>query len=420
MKSIKLDLSDEALEIIQTNNKYDAADKLDLGPSTIEKYKWVINNGLIIDSTECDNTVDDDQYDDYLAKQQKSKQRMQDNLRITRKQVREDNRLDNALLAHHESLISILKDKPPHSWKHELGKPLPESEGVGVLQLSDLHMNEIVELHNNQYDFTVASKRLQYLVKRAKKRFTDENVTKVLIVMSGDMLNSDRRRDELLSMAMNRSKSEIATVTLLEQVILDIANDFMVDIVSVVGNESRVGEKHSHLDLVATDNYDWTITEILKLLFRECDRVSFIDIPNPSEVIIKVNGHNFLVIHGDTIGQNTIHKTISQLKTKIASKHGVIIDYVLFGHIHSGYCSELFSRSGSLVGANSYSDGSLNLESKASQNIYIVKKNYIEPTLIDLQNPVDVVGYNIDETLKSYNAKSAKKAERYKIHNMKY
>lgn len=418
MKSIKLDIDDTVLETITLFNKYDASDKLDMPPSTIEKLKWVINNGdIVVDSDVESVDVVDEVYDDYVSKQQKSKQRLQDNLRITRKQIREQDRLDNAILAHNEALLKILKNKPPHTWKRDIGECLPNRDGVGVLHISDLHLNEIVELHNNQYDFNIASKRLQYLVKRAKKRFKDENVSKVLIIFSGDLLNSDRRRDELLAMAMNRSKSEIATVMLLEQLILDVANDFNVDIVSVIGNESRIGEKHSHLELVATDNYDWTITQILKLLFRDCKRVNFIDIQDPNEAIVNVNGHNFLIVHGDTIGQTAVHRTISQLKSKMSSKHGVIIDFVCFGHIHSSYCSELFSRNGSLVGANSYSDGALNLESRASQNIYIVKKNYIESSIIDVQTPVDVDGYNIDKTLMAYNAKSAKKAQRYKIHN---
>lgn len=414
MKKVQMEFSDEEMEILQAYSKYDVAEKMNIGISTAEKLKWCINNGDVVESAP--PSEEDEFLDKYIEREGKSKQRLQDNLRISRKHIREKNRNENALTALNESLKEILSTNPPTKWTRKLGSPLPDAEGVGVIQLSDLHMNELVELTNNRFDFDVASKRLQYLAKRAKKRFKDENVTNVLIVGTGDWINSDRRIDEILNMATNRTKAMLLTVMLIEQFILDIATDFSVEFASITGNESRVRDKHAYGDMVCTDNYDYSIHQTLKLLFRENDRVQFIDMDDPREGIINVCGHNLMILHGDTIGQNTIHKRVSQIKSKIASKYGIIVDYVIWGHIHSAYCSETFSRSGSLVGANNFSDDALALESKASQNIYIFKKNYIEPTMIDLQDPVDVEGYNIDDTLKAYNTKSAQKAIKYNIH----
>jgi predicted phosphodiesterase len=410
-----MDLEEDVFEVVLGSSKYDISDKLDIGVSTAEKLKYLVNNGEVADVAEL-NEIDDEVMDKFLASQNKAKQRLQDNLRITRKTIRDDARVENAIEEHCDSIRQLLVDKPPHTWKRELGESLPDAEGVGVIQLSDLHMNELVEMENNRYDFKVASQRLQYLAKRAKKRFKDENVTKVVIVGTGDFINSDRRIDELLNMATNRSKAEILAVMILEQFVLDIAEDFEVEIASITGNESRVRDKHAYSEAIATDNYDYTIFQILRLLLRDNDRVTFIDLDDPREGIININGHNLMIMHGDTVGQNTIHKTVAQIKSKMLAKYGVKVDYIVWGHIHSCYVSELFARSGSLVGSNSYSDDALHLESRASQNIYIFKKNYIEPTMIDLQNPVDVVGYHIEDTLEAYNVKSASKAKSYNIH----
>ena len=38
-----------------------------------------------------------------------------------------------------------------------------------VVQLSDLHFNEVVDLPSNRYDFTVASQRLAKLAQRIKQ-----------------------------------------------------------------------------------------------------------------------------------------------------------------------------------------------------------------------------------------------------------
>jgi predicted phosphodiesterase len=202
---------------------------------------------------------------------------------------------------------------------------------------------------------------------------------------------------------------------LIEQFILDVAEDFPVNVAFVTGNESRVRDHHAYSEMLVTDNYDWTIAQILKLVFRNNDRVQFIESADSREVIINLNGKNLLLVHGDTIGNSGVDKKVTQLKDKIALKYGVIIDYVIFGHIHESYCSSMFSRSGSLVGANNYSDDALMLSSRASQNIYIFNKNYIEPCVIDVQDPVGVSGYYIDDTLKAYNVKGAVPPSTYEI-----
>ena len=62
-----------------------------------------------------------------------------------------------------------------------------------------------------------------------------------------------------------------------------------------------------------------------------------------------------------------------------------------------------------MVGANDYSEKALNLNGRASQNCYIFYSNGNRDGIkVDLQN-VDQPGYNIEESLEAYNAKSAKK-----------
>ena len=67
-------------------------------------------------------------------------------------------------------------------------------------------------------------------------------------------------------------------------------------------------------------------------------------------------------------------------------------------------------RSASLVGNNAYATTTLNLNSRASQNIaYISKNGDINPMAIDLENVDNVVGYDISNELKKFNVKSATK-----------
>lgn len=408
MKKISIDLDDDVYSVLINNNKYDASDMLNLPPATVEKMKYFINNGTTETVVVKADGSGDEVVDTYIKQQQKSKQKLQDNLRITRGQVREHNRLENALETLASEIKSILIDNPPHKWTRKISNRTVSSSGnVGVIQLSDLHLNELCELSINTYDFDVASKRLEYLAKRSIKRFTDEGVDRVVVCMTGDTINSDRRIDEILNMATNRSKALMIASMLLEQFILDIAENFTVDVAVVTGNESRVRDTHAYSEMVVTDNYDWTIGQVLKLLFRSNNRVCFIDSENSRELVLNINGKNLLLMHGDTIGVSGVGKKILQVKQKMTSKYNIVIDYVIFGHIHEALCSSLYSRSGSLVGANSYSDDALQLESTASQNIYIFNTNYIEPCVIDLQTPIDVDGYYIEDTLVEYNVRKA-------------
>ncbi len=109
-----------------------------------------------------------------------------------------------------------------------------------VVQLSDLHFNERVELPSNRYDFTVVAARLAKLAGRIKQLGRSYGAAKVVIACLGDFLNSDRRLDELLSNATNRSKATLLAVDILRAFLLDLRSEFELEVYGITGNESRV------------------------------------------------------------------------------------------------------------------------------------------------------------------------------------
>jgi predicted MPP superfamily phosphohydrolase len=95
-------------------------------------------------------------------------------------------------------------------------------------------------------------------------------------------------------------------------------------------------------------------------------------------------------------------KFIQSLDTKI--------DYVLSGHIHEAYISDMFGRSGSTVGNNAFNFDGLNITGRASQNCYVVSPaGSIHGFKIDLQDVDHIEGYDIQKSLEAYHAKSAEK-----------
>ena len=338
-----------------------------------------------------------------LAKQ---KQSYQDLNRIERKTFREYARIENAVAEYNNKLVEIFDNYKLNTLTKSHKRT---SSAVGVIQFSDVHFNELVDLEHNKYDFTIASKRCKYLVKRAITYFKSQNISNILIAQTGDLLNSDRRLDELLSMATNRAKATFLAVDIFQQIMLELNEHFNISICSVTGNESRVKDNWGWSKMLASDNYDFTIFKTLEYLFRDSD-INFID-GDPTELIVEVAGQNLLVLHGNGAIKKGIDTSITQIMGRYKAR-GVDVDYVIFGHIHSARVGDNFSRSSSMVGANDYSEKALNLAGRASQNCYIFYEDGNRDGIkIDLQNYDDDM-YDIDKSLEAYNAKSHNKVNK--------
>ena len=263
----------------------------------------------------------------------------------------------------------------------------------------------MVDLKHNKYDFEVASKRLQKFAHHIKEYATFYNVNEIFIAITGDLLNSDRRLDEKLAMSTNRAKATFLGVHLLKHFILDLNSIGNVSVGCVSGNESRAYEL-GWVDMVATDNYDFTIFEILRMLLPD---INFIT-SGGLELVVEVNGHNVLLIHGHQLG-NMQNDKIAKVISKYA-RNGIILDFMMCGHLHETKITDMFARSSSLVGANAYSENALLLSSRAAQNIYIMKDNERHDIRIDLQHTKGFKGYAINKELSAYNAKSLDKTHK--------
>ena len=338
----------------------------------------------------------------------KQKQKAQDTNRIFNKAFREHSRIENAVEEYSKELVSLFENNNLNrtTTEHKIN-----NQAVGVIQFSDVHFNELVDLENNKYDFRVASQRTRYFVNKAKMYFNTVNVSNIVVALTGDLMNSDRRLDELLNQATNRAKATFLGVDILQQAIMDMNEDFNVTVASIVGNEGRANKEMGWSNVVATDNYDYTIFQCLRFLFKDT-HVEFVH-GDPSELVINVAGQNLLMMHGNGSFRGKLETSINQIAGRYALK-GIHIDYVIFGHVHSARVGDNFGRSSSMVGANDYSEKALNLNGRASQNCYIFYSSGNRDGIkVDLQN-VDSEGYDIDISLEAYNAKSHGKSKKKK------
>ena len=335
-----------------------------------------------------------------LAKQ---KQSFQDRNRIERKTFREYARLDNAVTTLSSKILEVLRQNKFHKYVKTHPK---KGKAVGVVHFSDLHFNELVSLPNNKFDFKVASKRIKRHIQAAKSYFSTQHITNVVVALTGDLINSDRRLDELLTNSTNRAQAVFIATDILQQAIIDLNQSYNVTVACVSGNEARVHKEYGWADILATDNYDFTIFNMLRALFMKT-KIEFVS-GDPMEIVLNVAGQNLLLLHGHGSITAKHESSVNQIKGRYASR-GINIDYVISGHIHSARIGDTYARSSSLVGANDYSEKALNLSGRASQNLYVFYNNGNRDGIkVDLQN-VDNKGYNIEKSIKAYNPKSSEK-----------
>ncbi len=332
-------------------------------------------------------------------------QKARDSLRVERKAFREEVRYYNTTTELYEEVAAILQDT--HGDFNTIHHEDHARDTEGIVQISDIHFNEIIELPYNTFDFTVAAKRLKKLITRAKIIFNAHGVKTVHVPFTGDMLNSDRRLDEVMTAATNRAKASVLAAMVLKQVLLDLNEDYNVKTYMVTGNESRINKEPGNSEIMATDNFDSLIHEMLRMMFLDKEGIEFID-GSPIEQIMRVKRYLILLIHGHQMKMSGISSQMQRLKGKWSDYlTNETINYALFGHFHTSRITDLFARSGGVCGANAYSDNKLMLSSRASQNIFLVDDDGIDGIKIDLQNADEYNGYNIDKALEAYKVKSA-------------
>jgi|GEM_PF-1559470 len=328
-------------------------------------------------------------------------QRLRDQQRVERK-LRSEFRYASAIGDYVSELTMALEGRG-------LYKPIihrtynPGAEGI--IQLSDAHFNELINMQHNQYDFSVAAQRLKKFALESKRIFGAYKVKKVLVAMTGDLINSDRRLDELMNMATNRARASVLATILLEQFLVDLNRNFNVSVTYVSGNESRISQEMGHSDMAVSDNYDTMIFEMLRMMFRSNKGMTFLNKPI-QEHVVKVLDKNILIIHGHSIKNGNVSTQVQKIKSKWTDHIEEKIHYVIWGHYHAAQITDLHARSGSLCGGNDYSDHGLQLSTRASQNVYVVRKDGINSMRVDLQDVSGITGYKIEDDLEAYHVKS--------------
>lgn len=380
------------------------SEKYGLSDRVAGYYYYIANNIGAIESL----FATDKELIEQNVRYKKQQQKFMDFNRVERKTFREYARVENAVSEYVQQLADVF-DNNPYQVVTELHDVV--GSATGIIHISDVHFNELINIVGNQFDFTIASQRIRKLISESMRYFSLHDVTDVFVFLGGDLLNSDRRLDELVAMATNRSKATFIAVQILEHAIVHLNQQFNVHVAGVCGNESRVGKDIGWANELVSDNYDFTIFNILRYKLKDNPGISFLGLSDKVEEVVDVNGVHVLLAHGHQIGKD-ISKDVSKLVRKYATK-GIVIRFVIWGHIHEAMIADQYARNSSVCGSNNYAEDALLLVGRASQNIHIVfDSDRIDSVKIDLQDVSEVDPYPTKSWQDAYNPKSVDKAHR--------
>lgn len=176
-----------------------------------------------------------------------------------------------------------------------------------VALMSDFHIGEVVSAEETGglawYDFTTFAARYQHYIDSilsiSFRKLTGYHLPRLQVFMLGDMV-SGIIHEELVETAEGTLMEWLLDgAHVIAQGLRDLAANFeQVNVVCVVGNHGRLQKQYRFKKRYA--NYDYLLYRILQLELADQDNVTF-EIPKSFWALHEVEGHQFLLLHGDNI-----------------------------------------------------------------------------------------------------------------------
>ena len=259
-----------------------------------------------------------------------------------------------------------MADLQPPKW---LSPTKPKTSAATLMvMLSDTHFDEVVipeEVEGlNAYNRDIATKRLHRwgtnVVKISRHYLSGVNYDGCVMILGGDIFSGDiheelaqTNEDTMLGSLLYWSEQIAASIDLL-------ADEFgKVHVPSIVGNHGRMSRK-PRAKLRVKTNFDWLLAKMVERHFTNDKRVTF-DIPEGTDVLIKVYDHHHLVTHGDQVtgggGIGGIYPGIMRLRARKAQRYLTTnqnFSTLWMGHWHQYLPSSHLIINGSLKGYDEY------------------------------------------------------------------
>lgn len=202
-----------------------------------------------------------------------------------------------------------------------------------VLCVGDIHYGADIMVKGlqgeilNKYNHDVFEERMEKLLDKTIDVLRKEALTKVNVLLVGDLLDGMLRQTQLMRLEYGIVESTMRLSEYLAHWIAAIGEHAVVDVYAVTGNHSEIRPLKSKSREFEDENLEkivmWYLKERLSgayhiRIFDDCQKHKLIDIA----------GFSFLLLHGDG------EKDISKLSYDAVQLYSKPIDYFVCGHKH--------------------------------------------------------------------------------------
>lgn len=255
-----------------------------------------------------------------------------------------------------------------------------------VLMLSDLHLDEVVDLHEmdgiNEYDRTIAHRRLENVVDGTvtllKRHTAGTHHDGIVVALLGDIITGEIHDELARTNVAPPSASIVHWVPHLASALRYLADEFgRVFVPCVDGNHDRFYKK-TPAKKRAESSLAWVVYNWLADSLRDDARVTF-GISTSPEQLIDVYGSTFLLSHGDGFrSQGGVGGLYPSMLKWLLRKHQLYsatkrdFNYALIGHHHQDLWGQDFVVNAALKGYDEYAKSNGFTFGVAAQQLFTV------------------------------------------------
>lgn len=277
------------------------------------------------------------------------------------------------------------------------------TQGIPVIFLSDLHLDEVVSpeqiQHLNSFNREIAIERLHHSINVSISMLWDHiknpKYDGIVLALGGDIFSGNIHEELAESNEDSINRSIIFWIdhfiAIIDRLLLKFPRIF---IPCVVGNHGRLHKKPRAKNRVY-DNYEWVLYQFLQKHFAKDPRVSFM-IPEGPDAQFQIYSKTILLTHGDQFrGGSGISGVFTPLmlgmsrkqKRNAAAKKS--FDLMMCGHFHQLIMTEQLIINGSLKGYDEYAFQSNFSYERPKQALFIISPS----GEITYQMPIFCDGY---------------------------
>lgn len=208
-----------------------------------------------------------------------------------------------------------------------------ENYKEAILPISDIHFGKKCEIKGlkgeviNRYDEEVFKNRMNELLSESVSICEKESITKVNILLTGDLIDGVLRMTQLQKLQYGIIESTMKVAEFLSNWLNELSKYVNVNLYHCLGNHSQIRPLGSKNGDFAEENMETIIMWFIKNRLSENHNIEIIE--NESDFIFfNCNGINIMASHGE-------ERNLEQAIKDYMLLYGESIDMFIGGHLHT-------------------------------------------------------------------------------------